>query len=226
MDLNKNFIRAIASKEAAECAKAIFNGSTKRYSIELFDISFSLFQPIADGPVNFEVLVQQRKEGPPEEINVPNYGQGMVNDVFYYLKPLGYFNSWPSDEFTADDITIFYELQETGQNMCRSGEISSQKHFCFLSLEKNALMGAFSMDIVERAKLYRDSKIRANGLDFDILISFDGYPQSFLNDKYGVNGPIGAYPIRELGTVNPMTKYKSLYDELERQALFSAFKSI
>lgn len=55
-------------------------------------------------------------------------------------------------------------------------------------------------------------------------MTYEGFPQVFLDDKHGLNGPIAAYLLRENKTVNPIIQYKQLFDRFHAMNLMTAFK--
>ena len=95
-----------------------------------------------------------------------------------------------------------------------------------LSLKENAVIAAFSIETIQQAQLYQDSSLFSNGLKCDIYMSFDGFPQFYLDDQYGISEPIAAYLIKEQNTVNPTVQYKALFDKLSSMELLSAFKRV
>ena len=54
-------------------------------------------------------------------------------------------------------------------------------------------------------------------------MSEDGYPQVFLDDKYGIEGAIAKYRLYDKpGGIDPITKYKELFDSLYEMRLFTS----
>jgi hypothetical protein len=69
-----------------------------------------------------------------------------------------------------------------------------------------------------------DEDIVINGLDSELLMCMDGFPQFFLNDKYNIKGPIAAYFLRQGKLhINPIIGFKALYDSLYQRMLLSYY---
>lgn len=119
-----------------------------------------------------------------------------------------------------------------------------------LSLSQNALIGAFAIETYlhvtdifenynpsgERMKFNsalgihvptfsgHDKSITINGLDADLLMSNEGIPQFFLDDKYGTSSPFAGY-INQNGNINYSfpTELAQEFNRLQSMHLFTMF---
>jgi hypothetical protein len=82
------------------------------------------------------------------------------------------------------------------------------------------------MEAANNAQKYEDASFIANGLYCDIFMTFEGFPQVFLDDRYGLNGPIAAYLIKEQNSVKPIVRFKELFDKFYAMSLLTAFKRL
>ena len=154
-----------------------------------------------------------------------------------YFKPIALINS-------NGEINLFDELKETYNS---NKEIFSTNNIIkFLTTENNAVISAFSKETYELAidilSTYAndnnkptmlggltkyDREIRVNGMDCELIFCNQYYPQFFLDDKYGVNGHIGAYiPIEGGINVAPAVAHKQTFDNMKRMGLLTAFSTL
>jgi hypothetical protein len=103
-----------------------------------------------------------------------------------FYKVVGYYNR-------NLELTILNEFEPTVNDLKAKGVINSSLAIKKMSLLDNAMIGALSMEAVQHAKKFKDASIVANGLNIDLLMTYDGeYLQALLDDKYGVQGVICA----------------------------------
>lgn len=212
MTLKQEMLLTLFSKEALEIATKQFKNSEIKIPLDSFDMSFRLFKP-TDFNINLEVLIQ---------IN------GNNQNVVPFLKPIGFYTlkrSFFTDEI---EVTILKEFEEDFDFLLKIGKIPSGITIKKLSLVENALIAAYSMDAVVKAINHKDYSSVINGLEIDILMTYDNeYPQMFLNDKYGVKGHIAAYFFRGSNKgIAPSINYENISPKLQQMGLYSAFKNI
>jgi hypothetical protein len=217
MTILQEMVAALFSLDVIQQAKNQFELGRKITPVEKFDISFRLFK-VDDDTINFECMLR-RRFGPINQVEM-----GKVQSVVTYFKPIGvYKRSFYSEKF---HIIILNEFKDDYLKMISDGAIESQCEIEILSLEENAVIGAFSMDAVIEAEDRQDKKVKINGLDMEIFMANDGYPQIFLDDKYGLNGPIAAYFATGPNSLNPMVSNKAIFDDLKSRSLLTAYKAI
>lgn len=191
--------------------------------------------PIDEFDMNFRLLLVG------ETVNLELLATGQLGN---YFKPIGFYdknlNVYLLKEFEAD-----FESLKTKNDIPHNLQVKT------LSLRENAVIGAFSMDVIisvlqvlnelnEKgfepefrdgimipANLRYDRQLVANGLNSELIMTFEGYPQFNLDDEYGLNGAIGAYIPNGQGlSINPIVEYKELFDKFARMKLLSAYNRI
>ena len=190
------------------------NGFTDRMPLNSDNFTLRLHKP-TNSFVNFEFLVSSKS------------GK--------YFKPIAIFNS-------DGVINLFDELKET----YKTQNFNTDSTVKFLTTQNNAVIAAFSKETYELAieilSSYKndpnkpfmmggltkyDREIFVNGMDCEMIFCNQYYPQFFLDDKYGVNGHIGAYiPIDDGINVAPAIAHKQTFDNMKRLGLLTAFSSL
>jgi hypothetical protein len=158
------------------------------------------------------------------EQDFPGIGQGHLQKTIMYLKPIGFYTQTKGFLSNNIEITIVKEFENDFDFLIRNAKIPSSIKVQKFSLEENAVLAAFSMEALIHARKYEDSSFFENGLYCDIFMTLEGYPQVFLDDRHGLQGPIAAYLIREKNSINPVVKYKQLFDRFQSMSLMTAFK--
>ena len=158
-----------------------------------------------------------------------------------HLQPIGYF-TWESGLFSKKiSVNILNEFESIVNIMFNNGEISTTLKIKKLSFIQNAIIGGFSMDtFIEVEEIYSgmeknnslgvseyDKKITVNGIEMNLLMSFDGFPQIFVADNSNKFIPIGAFP-KSSGNIscNPAQVYDADFWKFHSMGLLSAFKGI
>jgi hypothetical protein len=198
MTVTEEFTETLFSNETIEKVKAQFISGTEIISVDKYDMNFRL------------LLVG-------ETINLELFGSGSFG---HYFKPIGFYDK-------NLNIYILREFENDFESLVEKGEVSNIFSAKKLSLEQNAVIGAFSMETLIQAQQLKDSSFLSNGLNFDIFITLDGDPQVFLDDKYNISDPIAIYFLKTQNkSINPTVVFKELFDENNRKQLLSAFKTI
>ena len=143
-----------------------------------------------------------------------------------FFKPIGFFSQ--KKGFLSNDIevTVLKEFENDLEELRNAKKIPNNIKTHKLSLTENAVIAAFSMETAIQAKKYEDVSFIANGLACDIFMAFEGFPQVFLDDRYGLEGPIAAYQIRDQNSINPIIRYKELFEKFHSMSLLSVVKNI
>ena len=218
----KELLRDLFNPETKRNALRMFengfqhNGFTDRLPLNSQDFTLRLFKPTGTF-VNFEFLVSSK--------------------TGRYFKPIALINS-------TGDINLFDELKDSYN--INKGTYANNNKVKFLTTENNAVISAFSKETYELATdiltTFRndpqkptmlggltkyDREIYVNGMDCELIFCNQYYPQFFLDDKYGINGHIGAYiPIEGGINVAPAVAYKQTYDNMIRMGLLTAFSTL
>lgn len=185
------------------------NPGTSVIQIDIEGLDYRLLKP-DETTINLELL------------NTMPIRSKIDGKIIMYYMPIGYFSLGSGNlEFTVvkyfeNDINFLNDRNMLPLKM----KINN------LSLIENALLAAFSMEAVQIAVEYRDANLTVNGLDLDIFMTFEGYPQSYLNDKYGLLTPLAAYMTRREGKIKPNPIYNELYARLDNMKLLTAYKSL
>jgi len=220
----QEMVMTLFTKDTLDKVKKQFSNGTEIVPVDSFDMSFRLFKPKADN-INLELLIQMPIETG-EEQDFPGIGKGRMQKTVMFFKPIGYFKQ-KKGIFSNDlEVTVVKEFENDLDFLIKNNQVPSNIKTHKLSLEENAVLASFSMEAAVRAQKYEDDSFFANGLYCDIYMTFDGYPQVFLDDRHGLNGPIAAYLLKEQNSVNPMIQYKELFDKFHSMSLMTAFKRI
>jgi len=204
--------------------KKQFSNGIDKVPIESFDMSFRLLKPTTTN-INLELLIQIPVESG-EEQDFPGIGRGSIQKNVMFFKPIGFFTQRKGFLSTDIEVTVIKEFEIDLDFLIKNDKISSNIKIHKLSLEENAVLAAFSMEALIHAEKYEDASFFANGLYCDIFMTFDGFPQVFLDDRHGLEGPIAAYLLREQDSVNPIVQYQHLFNRFDSMSLMTAFKKI
>lgn len=224
MTPQQEMVMTLYTKETLDKVKQQFKDGTEKVPVDSFDMSFRLFKSKSDN-INLEILIQTAIETG-EEQEIPGLGRGRMQTAVMYFKPVGFFKEKKGILSNELEVTIVKEFEKDFDELNKMSHIPSNIKTHKLTLVENALLASFSMEADIEAKKYKDASFLANGLYCDIFMTFEGYPQFFLDDRYGLNGPIAAYLLREQNTVNPILQYKPMFDKFHSMSLFTMFKAI
>ncbi|MGB5983340.1 MAG: hypothetical protein WBG46_14455 [Nonlabens sp.] len=229
MTPTQEMVSVLFEKDTLEKAKAQFKSRAEKTPIDGRDMSFRLFKT-KYGNINLEMLCRDSK--------------GM------YFKPIGYYEFEKGGLLSSGNLTVTV-LNEFKDDYNSVGEINpTNTEVKFMNIRQSGIIAAFSKETFNAAQEmyaekenssyqsyttllsnYRpnndaqyDKRIQSNGLIVELFFCEKGYPQSFLDDKYGLDGPIGAYH-RENGqfSVSPMVKHLDIYEEFMEMGLLTVF---
>lgn len=204
--------------------KKQFKDGTERVPIDNLGMSFRLFHS-KHGNINLELLIQMPVEEGDYQ-NIEGFGRGRIQKNVMFFKPIGFFSLKKGFFSNKLEVTILKEFEKDFNILLQDGKIPSSIKVNKLTLQENAVLAAFSMEAYKKAEKYEDSSFLANGLYCDIFMTFDGYPQVFLDDRHGIDGPIAAYLLREKNTINPIMEYQQIFDIFSDMSLLTALKGI
>lgn len=224
MTPSQEMVATLFSKETIEKVKMQFKSGQEKVPLESFEMSFRLFKPNSEN-INLELLIQMPIETG-EEQNLPGIGMGRMQKTVMFFKPIGFFTLKKGVFSSSIEVTVPEEFEKELDYLKSNNKVPSNIETHKLSLEENAVLAAFSMEAITNAEKYEDASFFANGLYCDIFMAFDGYPQVFLDDRHGLNGPIAAYLLREQNSVNPIINYKEIFDKFNYMSLMTAFKKV
>lgn len=125
---------------------------------------------------------------------------------------------------TKIGITVLKEFEDNLSRLINRSNVKIGTQLNRLSLEDNALLAAFSVEAALNANKYRDISFEANGLFCDLIMTYEGVPQFFLNDKYGVKDAFAVYHADGEGIISPIIKYKKLFDRFLDMELMTGVK--
>lgn len=198
MTITEQLTKTLFLTETIEKVKEQFKSGRKIVPVDQYDINFRLL--LVGDIINLEILATGQ------------YGR--------YFKPIGFYDQ-------NQTIYVIKEFENDFDSLVQKGEISNNSTAKKLTIEENAVIGAFSMDTYIQANQLKDCSFISNGLNFDIFMTLDGDPQIFLDDKYNLPGPIGIYFLRTQDkSINPTVKFKELFDKFAEINFLSAFKTI
>ena len=220
----QEMVMTLFTKTTIDNVKELFKNGGEISSVDSIDMSFRLYKPTPNF-INLELLIQIPIETG-EEQDIHGIGRGRLEKSVMFFKPIGYFAQKKGFLTSELEITILKEFENDLDYLLKSGKISSNVKINRLTLEENAVLAAFSMEAANNAQKYEDASFTANGLYCDIFMTFEGFPQVFLDDRYGLNGPIAAYLIKEQNSVKPIVRFKELFDKFYSMSLLTAFKRL
>ena len=228
----QTMVSVLFEKNILDKAKAQFKSGPERVPVDSGDISFRLFKT-KYGNINLEMLC--RDNG------------GM------FFKPIGFYEFEKGGFFSSGKlvITILHEFEEDFKKL--RGINSTNLTVRFMNLRESAIVSAFSRETVNMVKeMYRlkaiglpqtvidqigpfphihamqfDKSLNSNGLNIDLLFSLEGFPQSFLDDDYGIEGALGAYFKNDNEfSLNPTVEHKNNFDRFHKMGLLTAYNGI
>jgi len=199
---------------------------------------------------NINIETQSRITHPTKTIINEKLGEIELNKNIDFFKPFGFYTK---DYSKVVNINIINEFRKDYDSLVSRNEIQTDLKTKILSLEENAVIAAFSKetfffaDIVFEEFLEKgfepefisgrmvpwnlryDKRFSSNGFKSELLMSFDGYPQFFLDDMYGFVGQaIGAYLKKDLKRneidICPTVPFKELFDKFYQMGLLTAYK--
>lgn len=224
MTPTQEMVMTLFTRETIDKVKGQFKSGKEIVSNESFDMGFRLFKPTANS-INLELLSQIPIETG-EEKDFPGIGRGRIQSTVMFFKPIGFYTQKKGFFSTDIEVTVLKEFENDLDFLIKTGKNSSHIKIQKLTLRENAVLAAFSIEAIINAQKYRDASFIANGLNCDIFMTLEGFPQVFLDDRHGLSGPIGAYLLREQNSVNPIIQYKELFDKFDTMSLMTAFKRL
>lgn len=227
MTPTQEMVMTLFTKETIDKVKEQFKNGKEVISNDNFNMDFRLFKTTAN-TINLELLLFLKPTEIGEEQNFPGIGLGKMGRMTMVFKPIGYFTQ--SNNLNSHDleITILKEFEEDLDVLIKTGKIQTNIKINKLNLKANALIAAFSIEASIEAEKQKDVSFISNGLNCDIYLTHWGkYPQVFLNDKYGLEGPIAAYLNKDgQKSANPIIEYQELFNKLLSMSLLSVFKTL
>jgi hypothetical protein len=224
MTPTQEMVITLFKTDTIDKVKKQFKNGIDKVPIESFDMSFRLFKPTPIN-INLELLIQMPVETG-EEQDFSGIGRGRIQKNVMFFKPIGYFTQRKGFLSTDIEVTVLKEFENDLDFLIKNNKVPSNIKTNKLSLAENAVLASFSMEALIHAEKYEDASFFANGLYCDIFMTFDGFPQVFLDDRHGLEGPIAAYLLREQNSVNPVIHYKHLFDRFDSMSLLTAFKKL
>ncbi len=232
MKTAEEIICVLFEKNTTDKVKKQFKSNDDKIPIDSRGINFRL-KKYNEGNINLEMLCR--------------------DDSGIYFKPIGFYEFVKGGLFSSGklNVTILLEFVEDFNKLKKENEIDDSNIMVnFLSIKENGIIAAFSRETVENVKIMYQQKAKgvskevadiigpfphlhamqfdkaliSNGLNIELLFSMDGFPQCFLDDKYGIEGGFAAYFKTSNGfNLNPTVEHKYNYDRFYRMGLLSAF---
>jgi len=230
-EFKNELVKSLFDDVAISKVKKLIKSGDDKIALELFDMTFRLFKPTGQN-INLELLTQTIIDKP--KIN-------KISKMVTHLQPVGFY-TWESGFFSNKiSVNILNEFESIVEGMIKGNKISSSIKINKLSFIQNAIIGGFSMDtFIEVEKIYSemennnslgvteyDKKITVNGIEINLIMSFDGFPQMFVIDDSNKSIPIGAFP-KTSGNIscNPARALDADFHKFYNMGLLSAFKGI
>lgn len=224
MTPTQQMVLTLFAKETINKVKEQFKKNNEIVPVDSFDMTFRLYKP-NENNINLELLIQMPVETG-EEQDYAGIGRARIQKSVMFFKPIGYYTQKNSFFSKQIELTIVKEFENEIDFLTKMGKIPSNIKINKLSLKENAVLAAFSMEALINANRYEDTSFFANGLECDIFMTFEGYPQVFLDDKYGLKGAVAAYLIREENSISPIIQFKEIFDRFHSMSLMTALKRI
>lgn len=225
MTVTEEVTMTLFMKETIEKVKKQFKNSDESVLYESFGMNFRLLLT-NEGNINLELLFEMNVPRPKKDILNLSLAEldAILAERIVFFKPIGFYRQTKSLFSKSIEITIFKEFEEAFNYLQLNNKISFNPKK--MSLEENAVLAAFSMETLTHAVNQQDASFYANGLKIDIFMTFDGFPQVFVDDKYNIPGPIAAYMLEEEDSIRPSWEYKVLFDRFYKMSLLTAFKGL
>jgi hypothetical protein len=225
MEINQEIVLTLFKKETMKAVGRLYKSNKDRTPIESSNITFRLFKP-SDYNINLEVLITMKIEGSEKEVDLGAMGKGKEFETISYFKPVGYYTISKKKLFSnVFEITLLGEYEEAYSILKEKDLIDLNIKTNTLTLMENAAIAAFSKEArIEAFKNKESFSFTANGLILDIYMSNEGYPEVFLDDKYGLKGAIAKYKLYDKpASLKPIINYKEIFDKFHKMSLFTAW---
>lgn len=206
----------------------------KRIDLEVFEIDYTL-NLVSENCVTLETGIMTPNATDPEKAtkHIP-----IRQVIGVYSLSKGLFS-------TTISLQIPYKFWAEYESMKKASQIKHTFSVTPFSTIENAIIAALSIEsfiaasesyiaqkkILEGGRLafFRtsmDINFTSNGFICDMVMSNEGYPQFFLDDKYGVTGPIAVYLLKKGGDIefSVLPQYKELVQKLKTQNLLTIYE--
>jgi|GEM_PF-1278310 len=232
MTPTQEMILVLFEEATIKKSKAQFISGREITPVDSHDMNFRLFKA-KYGNINLELLCR--------------------DDSGTFFKPIGFYEYEKGGFLSSGKLTITVLNEFVKDYKAVKGLDSSKFNVKLMGIRESGLIAAFSRETVELVKkMYQlkekglpqdvidrigpyphlhdmqfDKSLMSNGLQIDLLFSFDGFPQCFLDDKYGVQGALAVYLKNQNGySLNPTLEHKNNFDKFHQMSLLSALKGI
>lgn len=230
--LQEMIFTLLSSSTVAKATEAF--KQKKIINFEAFEIDYIL-NPVSENCVILEIGVMMPNASKPEKAtrHIP---VRQVIGVFSFSK--GFFS-------TTVSLQIPYKFWDEYESMKKASQIKHSFSVTAFSLTENAVIAALSIEafiaasesyiaqkkILEGGRLafFRtpmDINFTSNGFVCDMIMANEGYPQFFLDDQYGLNGPVAVYLLKKGGDIefSLLPQYNELVHKLKTQQLLTIFE--
>ena len=226
---SKDILKALFNSSVIESVKNQFTNGKEKVSIESNDMSFRLHM-VNGININFEFLLRiddGTKTHSYEKVIESGLEYTIGPTEVWFYKPVGFFTLNNHSNSLDIEFTIIKEFENDLEFLLHNNDLSINIPIKKLSLEENGVLAAFSMETMVRAEKKIDDSLIANGLQCDIYISEDGFPQVFLDDKYGFlsQNPIAIYFYNGPNTANAMMNNLHVWKKLKSMNLMTLYKN-
>jgi len=224
LSVNEKILRIMFHAETLNKVKEQFISKREKQPLNAFEMNFRLFLT-SYNTINFELL--------------------SACDLGVYFKPIGFF-------YNGLIAYILKEFEPALLILKKNNVISELCNVNTLKIQENALIAAYSAEILSfvsdifievkqrgfdlefiddtRINPFAkfDKKLIVNGLKVELLMSFQEFPQFFLDDIYNVEGAFAAYQLNQSGGIDlkGATIYQQAYQNLSKLNLLSAYKFV
>ena len=214
MTIEQEMTSILFSKKTIKKVRKQFKKGPEKIPIEAFDITFRLYKA-TETNINLEALIIMDIENTEKEIDMGNLGIGVMHKRAVFFKPIGFY-TLKKGVFTDDlNITVVREYEKEIDFLIQNKKVPKTFRINKLTLQQNAVIAAFSKETRLEAAKNIDRSLVSNGLMLDIYMTIEGYPEVFLDDKYGVIGAITKYRLYDKPWgIDPIVEYKEVFDKL------------
>lgn len=252
---NQEIAATLITEQTLYYAIEQFDRRDEIIEIESFDMSFRLYRA-TDYNINLEMLLRIPigTDASKEDVDIEGLGKGVIQEEYTFYKPVGFYTNPNSKDFDNDklDLYVLHEFQEDLNFISAVHNIPDNVSIHTLSIRENAVVAAFSMETYLQAlKIYEeisekgfqseinkelrrvipahvrfDKRFLANGLESELLLTFEGFPQFFLDDDYNLKGPIAAFMRQADGVImlNPIVEHEEQYKRFLAMGLLTGCK--
>lgn len=215
MTLKEELVSAIFNEDIIEAVELMFSEDEEVKLFDYNDITLKLYKGSSEA-ICLEIFVDYQ-----------DFDKDTgINRIIRFNTPICFY--FQSNDSTTDVSAVILGYVENECNdLIEFTDFFPPINIEFLTLEENALIGAFSAESVIHIKKLKNCKFEANGYNFHITLAEDGDPQVFLDEEYDLDGDnCFAIYYKNEGMIRVPEDYGDEYNPLYYRRIFSMNKFV